>query len=337
VYRYSIFSLNIESNAPLPGLRDSSSECPPDVRIWIGELRPPGSTTLRYTSPAVDEAGRPAFQVYVFADGTFHLKYYDGVEFQIHATGSDVWMWPNRFPPDYTGFYLFGLVLGFVLRLKGVVPLHAAGILVDGAAVAVLGPSGSGKSTTAAAFSQLGYEAITDDIFALADHGRSFSAHPGHSTLRLWPDAVEKLFGSADALPRTTPSYEKRSLDLGTSASRLSVAVPVSAIVALASRGEESSAPRVEWEKEPRVLTLLANTYAGAFVSSSLRAHEFDILSRVAGHVPVLRAFPHADPNRLPEFCRRIVDRVREVRVPAQSPGPPALHPTLFAGRAADV
>src|SRR5690348_16585408 len=102
--------------------------------------------------------------------------------------------------------------MGFVLRLRGALCLHASSVAVGDSAVALVGLPGAGKSTTAAAFACAGFSVLSDDVVALADEGPQFYVHPGYPRVNLWPDSVQELFGSEDALPRITPTWDKRYL-----------------------------------------------------------------------------------------------------------------------------
>jgi len=51
----------------------------------------------------------------------------------------------------------------FLLTRAGRVPLHAAGLVIDGVAVVLAGPSGTGKSTLALTASRAGFPVLSDD------------------------------------------------------------------------------------------------------------------------------------------------------------------------------
>src|SRR5262249_9196929 len=111
--------------------------------------------------------------------------------------------------------YLLGPVMGFVLRLRGTVCLHASAVAVDDCAIGLVGAPGEGKSTTAAAFGCSAFPVLSDDVVALTDEGAQFLVQPGYPRVNLWPDSVCNLFGSKDALLRITPTWEKRYMPLG--------------------------------------------------------------------------------------------------------------------------
>jgi hypothetical protein len=88
---------------------------------------------------------------------------------------------------------LLGRVMGFLLRQRGWLALHASAIAMENGAVLFLGESRAGKSTTAAAFYRQGHTVITDDVAAVrvvGGHGIVQTAWPH---LRLEEEAREAV------------------------------------------------------------------------------------------------------------------------------------------------
>jgi hypothetical protein len=75
---------------------------------------------------------------------------------------------------------------------RGVLPLHAAAVEVDGAAVLLAAPRAVGKTTLAAGFARAGFRILSEDV-AWLQVGDSFAAVPGPATLRLRPDVAAAL------------------------------------------------------------------------------------------------------------------------------------------------
>ena len=296
----------IESSLSLAGLPSCPSPAVADIRVQLPSPVKFPLLDFLYRSPYLDDAGVPVVTIRRTAGDGFCFQYSDGTCFYLNATGSEVrQLAHDALTLEDTTVYLYGPILGFILRLRGVVSLHGSGIEVNGHGIALVGPPGAGKSTTAAAFVQAGFRALSDDVFPLIDTDAGFFVQPAYPGIRLWPESVRHLWGSADALPRLTMSWEKRYLNL----EKLTYAgnfkpVPIAAIYLLGARSEESRAPY--FESAPSLLDLLANTYAGYALSAAMRAHEFDVLSRCMSSVPVRRVIPHADPARLPALCSLI-------------------------------
>ena len=269
-----------------------------------------------YTSPNADRADVPVLQVWKLEGGAyFRLRYCDGVEFILNREGTRVWAgWPGSAKLEDAAVYLLGPVMGFLLRLRGIICLHASGIEVDGQVLAFMGPPGAGKSTTAAAFARRGYPVLTDDITALEENRKRFWVLSGSPRLCLWPDAVTALYGSPEALPRLTPEdavdpqWDKRWLDLaGPEYYFQSQPLPLGAIYLLGERA--LTGPNFEAVTgKAAMLALLANTYSYYLVDKVLRAQEFEALSRLLDQVPIRRVTPHPDPAYLPRMCELIVE-----------------------------
>ena len=88
----------------------------------------------------------------IYSIGLHELPpYADGTRFVVDEGGTEVWAWwPEGATLDATATYLLGPVFGWLLRLRGVLALHASVAALDGRAAAFAGPAGMGKSTTAA-------------------------------------------------------------------------------------------------------------------------------------------------------------------------------------------
>jgi hypothetical protein len=316
------YQLQIRARILLPGAARVPAKESWDLQIRVQEdffgthlvTSPPAD--FFYVSPNCNEQGHPTLRVGTFAEGAyFVLVYGDGVRFAVGRFGREVWMdWPETSTLEDAATYLMGPVMGFVLRLRGTVSLHASAVGIGDRAIAFVGEGGAGKSTTAAAFACIGYGVLSDDLVPLADEGDRFLAKPGYPRVNLWPDSVRGLLGSEDALPRITPTWEKRFLALGEGSHRFEDRpLPLGAVYVLAPR--DSGAPERSFETmtpSSALITLVANTYVNYLLDAKMRGHEFDVLSRLVAGVPVITVKPPDDPSRLREFCEAIATDARE-------------------------
>ncbi|MEO6723814.1 MAG: serine/threonine protein kinase [Blastocatellia bacterium] len=270
-----------------------------------------------YIHPTRKENGDCLLRVWQLAQGQyFRMLYADGTEFILNRQGTQVWAtWPGSLTLEDTATYFLGPVLGFILRLRGVTCLHASAIAIDGQALAILGPAGAGKSTTAAAFAQLGYHVLSEDVVALTSEGENLLVNPGYPLIRLWPSSVQSLFGAADALPLLTPNWEKRGLPLNRNGCRFqSEPLPLAAIYILSERCDYPSAPFVETPSaQTGLMSLIENTYTNYLLDQAMRAREFELLGRLVKQVPLRRVTPHTDFARLPELCKTILSDFRRI------------------------
>lgn len=311
-YLCSIYNLGITANRAIPGVPSSSIDSI-DVRIcfgslpaWVRELNL-HEHELSYTSEYTDESGEPLLRVFRLLGGKYHhFRYADGTEFLIDNTGTEIWTcWLPPLTIDDAATYLLGPVLGFVLLLRGVVSLHASAVAVDSEAIALIGPAGSGKSTTAAAFSSRGFSILAEDVVALDHCADRFLVRPSYPCIRLWPASVKTLYGDESHLPRLTPNWDKRYLDLTKNRDQFErKPLPLSAIYVLGERSPEIAAPFVEpVHRSNALLSLIANTYTNYLMDKQMQARQFDLLTRVLTNVPVRKVTPHADAARLQELC----------------------------------
>jgi hypothetical protein len=311
---YSAYGLSLHSDICLPGLAEHSSFADDKPIFFSGRRRPKWvnealglDSRVVHSLPEEPETADPAFVLTEYGKEAFYqLSYTDGTEFVVDGAATKIW---GQYTPPLTiedlTTYLLGPVLGFVLRRRSVTPLHASTVSINGAAVVLCGMAGVGKSTTAAAFALRGTPVLCEDISALAETNGRFWVLPGYPRICLWPDVIEKLFGSAAALPRLTPAWEKCYLPLdGALAQFEAKPRPLLAVYFLMSRVADASAPQID-EIEPReaVLELVQNTYMNAVLTRKQRAEEFDLLGRLVGCAAFRRVLPHSDAARLGALC----------------------------------
>jgi hypothetical protein len=332
-FTYSVFGLSLRSNLPIPELTPVHPEHDPgllqsshDIAVAIYLDRSPQTGAaiqslepeeLSYASAYKDEAGNPALTIWKTANSRYlRLAYFDGTQFWLDRKGREVWAtWPSSLEIEDTATYLLGPVLGVLLRLRGVTCLHASAVAFGDKAVAFVGAEGAGKSTTAAALAQRGHAILSDDVVTLAEHNGSFFVHPAYPYLCLWPESVESLYGSAEALPRFSANYEKRCLSLRKQVLRFEErALPLSAIYILGDRRGDP-APMVEELTPSRAFfSLVVNTFATNTLDSNMRAKEFEILARLAPNVPIRTLCAHENVGRLADLCDLLRDETQKLR-----------------------
>jgi hypothetical protein len=324
---YQIYGLNVTVNIALPGLIaiDSLSGDIPVIEVILGKLpswlteSPPQLQIPPnwYASAQRESAGAltaPLFQVWQIEGGTyFYCLYQDGTTFVVDRLGTQIWAtWPEDLTVEDTATYLLGPILGFVLRLRGTVCLHASAIAIGDRVVVLVGAAGAGKSTTAAAFAQQGYAVLSDDVVPIVDRDDNFLIQSAYPRIRLWESSVAALYGSADALPRlvpTHPTWDKRYLALDRAGYKFQAApLPLAAIYYLDDRCDDPACPQIApMTTQDRLITLVTNTYTNYLLDKPHRAHEFELLSRVVKCIPIRQLTPHADIQRLPDLIETIV------------------------------
>ena len=322
LYAHAAFGLRIASAARLPGLRAASDGAPADVRVRLQEGAPRAAGLAHgdelYRSTDRDEAGAPILVVARLARGQFfRLRYADGVEFLLDGAGREVWAtWPAPWTLDDVATYLLGPVFGFLLRLRGVTCLHASAVAVEDQAVLFAGPAGAGKSTLAAAFAARGHAVLADDVVALSEADGLAVVQPGPSRIRLWPESVRALYGTEEALPRLTPTWDKRFLEAGAGYRFQARALPLGAVFVLAARVRHSQHSFVEsLSPAAGLVAIAANTHASHLADARMRAAEFRALAHLTSRIPVYRAWLPDDVASLSGVCDDVVTQAVQAAI----------------------
>jgi len=308
---YCVYGLHVASDLPLAGAAPADGRAV-DVTFAMDLSRrstsngPLPSETFWYHSEWTDEAtGVPGLTIYrSLFDGAFRIRYSDGVEFLIDADGRHIL---GRAPSDASladvACYLTGPVLGFVLRQRGIVALHASAIEIGGQAFLFVGDARSGKSTTAAVLARMGHKVITEDIAALEVDEHTVSVRGGCAEIALRPDTVAAMYGSPEALPRFSDTWDKRRLDLAEAGTFAAGSVPIGGVYMLTNREGTRRAPYVEpMSGGDAMAELLANVYGNRLFHEALRLRELDVVHRMASTVPVKVAVTGAEPRLMGRF-----------------------------------
>lgn len=318
--QYSAYGLDLESSSEIHGLTSRfdgdglrvQSETPP-IKLVIGSCPDWAKHALRlpaqlvYVSAQANPEGSTLFRLESLGPREFfRLSYADGTEFVADRETRNLWgSCPSTLTSEDLATYLLGPIMGFMLRTRGTLALHASCFCIGPNAFALCGCAGTGKSTAAAALALRGVRILCEDIAALRERGGCFFLSPGYPRINLWPDSAENLLGTASDLPKITPNWEKRFLPLdGKLAKFENQERPLAAIYVLEPRTEDPSAPRIEKVlPQEAALLLVQNTYMNYLLDKRQRAHEFDAIARLVAQVPVGRLIPSSDPAKLKAMC----------------------------------
>jgi hypothetical protein len=338
---HGVFGLRLRLNRPIPGLPPLDPPAPAreDVRVWLGRMPSwlpavPGATHPPwYTSPFRDGRDVPALQGWTLPGETHcRLRFSDGIEFVVDRRGTELWCrWPQSATLEDAAAHLLGIVLGFVLRLRGILCLHASAVAAGGRAIALLGPDCAGKSTLAAALAGRGHPVVTDDLAALSERDETIVLEPGFPWLRLRPPPAGGLRDAAGSVPRLTATGDGRYLDLDLTQKGYrfhAQPLPLAAIYLLDGRCDEPAAPAIEPVAGGAALVaLLANTWATRMLDREMRARELRQLGRITARVPLRRVRPHADPRRFSTLCDAVLSDSQQVLSSPSAPAPGGSEP----------
>lgn len=174
------YGLVIESDLPLlpPVLQ---TQLNPDVVVRTG--------SLAQATPDPSQAN----PILISLPLGVKLLIRDGCEVVVDA--------PLNTDPSVIRAYILGAAMGFVLRQRGLLVLHASCVAHEDGAIAFLGGSGWGKSTLASAFHQQGYRLITDDVMAIRLETPIPEVIPSFAEVKLLPDAMAAVGTGLEEMP----------------------------------------------------------------------------------------------------------------------------------------
>ncbi|HKP34744.1 MAG TPA: hypothetical protein VJT70_08205 [Sphingomicrobium sp.] len=292
---YELFGLRLRSDIALPELFPAPREDAPDVVIRVGELgEPPAQPGLTATEDAL--------LLTVAGVGRYRIR--GGEEIVVDATPG--------VPERNVRLYLLGSAMGALLHQRGLLPLHANAIEIDGQAVAFMGESGAGKSTVAAWFHDRGFRVIADDVCVVKFDGDERAlACPGLPRLRLWEEALEATGRPVAEYPRSYLGDDDfRKYDVSISANAARKACAIGAVFVLA-RSDDVVVDRLSGIEA--IQAVFDNTYRGSYLGrvNGHRAH-WSAAVRLIRNVPLYRLARVWRLDRLDEQCERILARVRD-------------------------
>ncbi len=285
---YRLYGLSVASPLPLP--------CPRSRRDADVTLVPRRALPRGPAASATDW-----FVHRRLRDGSLRLHWRGLADFLLGPDGRNI-AWrglAGGTSEAFTG-YLLSQVLSFSLLARGIEPLHASAVAVDGRVVAFLGDCGLGKSSLTAAFLRAGYPLVTDDLLVLREGRAGYAVEPGMPRIKLFPSMARRLLGVRVA-PRMGPGTTKLVLPLSP-AMTMRERLPLHTLYVL-SRGRAvrlgSLAPSAAF------LEIVSGAFNTVRMDRARLARQFAFARRLAGAARVRRL---SYPRRL--SC---LERVREV------------------------
>jgi hypothetical protein len=292
---YQLFGLRIRSEIPLPELFRASGGGDPDVTI---------------SRALVAEAATPGLQV---QGAALLLTVPEVGRYRIEAGRKIIVDAEANVADRNLRLFLLGSAFGALLHQRGLLPLHANAVEVDGRAVAFMGESGAGKSTLAAWFHDRGHRVVADDVCVIRFDGDTAIAQPGLPRLRLWDEALEATGRNAADFMRSyigDETFNKYDVPIGvqTAADR---EIPLAAAYVL-DRGERMAVRPLQGIDAAEAV--FAHTYRGGFISAakSEQSH-WDACVRLVRDTPLFHVSRVWGLDQLDEQSRMMMEHIRQL------------------------
>jgi len=323
-FNYDVFGLRFAANSRLPCLNPTEdTDKKSDIDIYFGEIpkdvRTLPSESWKSFSLVPDEL--PYLVINKLAAGEyFQFLYSSGEEFIIDKKATSVWCISNsEDDQNYAILCLIGPVVGFMLRLRGVVCLHASGIVLKEGAIAIAGVSGFGKSTLAAAFFGAGYPILTDDIMPLKLHqNKKPTAVAGYPRISLYPNSYKNIKGIPHDLPLLAEDTDKCYIDIMAKADVFHQEDAPLKVIYLLDWDDADTASKhhiLPLSPAKSVSLLAANTYRNELLDSDIKQDEFNFLSRLVEKVAVKQLKPVNDIHMIPSLIETILDDCSAIEI----------------------
>ena len=203
-HTYRLSSLKLVSDVELPELMpwDGRAGAPVELVFRIGKV-PAQLEAPDYVASFLQTKGRNRYLA--GRSGNARVLVENGSEVTVElAPGTNL---------TEARAILMGTAQAVLWHQRGLLPLHASAVRVNGRALALAGPSGVGKSTLAATLALKGHDVMADDICIIDASGTDVL--PCTPRLRLWRDALEHFGIAVDGLPRALAPSEKYVVEGG--------------------------------------------------------------------------------------------------------------------------
>lgn len=284
-YQYS--DLILDSDQPLPELRDAGDGVPEVIVRWM----PAGANE---TAPSFASWLTPSgseWLTFADTDDGYLLTFSEHTQFVVSRDASRVTVRPSLVtPPATTRHLLLNQVLPLVLSRRGRLVLHASAVSWNGQVTAFIGRSGSGKSTMAAACAAAGAQVVTDDCLVVRrdDTGATarWLAVPCDAGIRLWPQTLDLLgwpHGSGTEMAHY--SDKRRVGALQAPLQFETEPLPLTRVVRLTRPGESSYQGPVRGRDA--VMALASELFRLDIRDPSESRWQFDAIGTLAADVPM--------------------------------------------------
>lgn len=198
----------MQGDLTLCGWRVRSALALPDLLPWLGGERP---VDIEISFGAIPAPAEPPIYTLphskLWADGQFLLHLEQVGKFWVEKGRRIVLEPAEHADESELRTFLLGSVLGVLCHQRGLLPIHASAVRINGCAILIAGSSGAGKSTLAAALGARGHALVADDITAF--DAQTAMLLPAFPMRKLSTDVLDKLALPHQGLIANRPGQPK--------------------------------------------------------------------------------------------------------------------------------
>ncbi|MEI2619587.1 MAG: hypothetical protein V9G09_02470 [Candidatus Nanopelagicales bacterium] len=288
---YSAYGFTLMSAFPLPELLAGEGKA--DISIEIGRCR--GIASHDY-SPILCASASPN-QVHLTWGKVGDLLIEDGRRIIVlpHPDTDE----------DALRLFILGAGLGVLLHQRGLLVLHASGVVIHDRVVGFIGAKGCGKSTTAAILHQRGHALVSDELLVVDfDSQDRPLIMPGPSQIRLWSDALVYTGRDPDSTARVRSGIDKFNVNALIVAPK---ALPLGSLYLLDAEGAFCIEPVFSGDRFLSIIPhLYVSRFGTPFFQSTNPAYSFKQLNLLLKQVNVKRLFRRRDLSQSLSIARLI-------------------------------
>ena len=292
------FGIDFQSAIPIPELRDGSAGHATPVIIRLAHA--PCPENLSEIALGV-EAGPLDFWMEVPGIARLHV-----------SGGSSIAIYPEPGARmDDIRAFLLGSAMGALLLQRGLLPLHASAVEIDGQAIAFCGASGAGKSSLALYLVKRGHRLLCDDICAIETASGTPTLWPGLVNLKLWGESLAATGQAVDGLEPVLADLDKYKLPLVEPAAYRSYEL---GHIFLLSVSEQPKPVISKLTGVDGLSALVANTFRGQLVHPmGLNQRHFDHCTAVGATTTIHRLSRPWSLSDMDATCAVVEEAVRRL------------------------
>jgi hypothetical protein len=304
VYHYQIYGLSIHSNIKLPiGKEFNMAESE-------GTLQFEGDFSFPYLTPPQ----RFGDHVTITTDNKhIYINRLIG-QYSISNNAEFIRYRPfSSSDKSRAGSYFVGVVLPYILQMKGFVPLHGSGIVIGEKVWGFLAGPGAGKSTLQTEFLKKGYRFFSDDVLAIKRNNKGIRVFPGYPGVKLEKKVRENLPDYFVSGVELLPVGATKSIYLLSLNTVCQTSLSLGGLFILDPKPDSEEQIQINTIKGPEaVISLLTNTFTLGIVNRRVQRNYVEFFSsRLIQEIPIWKIQYPRDFNKLPSVVSELLAMIK--------------------------